>query len=113
MTNPKIKTINVHELKKRMECDPDLCLIDVREQEEWNEVHISGAALIPKDTIVSYIEDKIPNKNQAVYLHCKGGVRSLFAAQLLMDLGYQEVYSVDGGIMQWISTGYPISNCSD
>jgi rhodanese-related sulfurtransferase len=108
MTNPKIKTIDVHQLKQKMKHDPNLCLIDVREIEEWEQFHILGAILIPKDTIASRIETEIPNKNQPIYLYCKGGVRSLFAVQSLMDLGYQEVYSVDGGIMQWCVSGYPI-----
>ncbi|KTD10683.1 Rhodanese domain protein [Legionella gratiana] len=108
MINPNIKTINVHELKNKMKNYPDLCLIDVRELNEWEEFHIPGAIHIPKDSIISSIESKIPNKNQAIYLHCKAGVRSLYAAQSLITLGYQEVYSVNGGILEWASSGYPI-----
>lgn len=107
MTNPKIKTINVHELKKKMDSTPGLCLIDVREQDEWQQGHIPKALHIPKDNILS-MTNQFPNKEQAIYLHCKGGVRSMYAAQCLMDIGYQEVYSVDGGIMEWVSFGYPI-----
>lgn len=108
MTSPKIKTIDVHQLKKMMENNPNLCLIDVRELEEWQEFHIAGALHIPKDIIASSIATKVPNKDQPIYLHCKGGVRSLFAAQVLTDLGYQEVYSLDGGIIDWAVAGYPI-----
>ncbi|MCE0723302.1 MULTISPECIES: rhodanese-like domain-containing protein [Legionella] len=108
MTKPNIKTIDVHQLKEMMANNPNLCLIDVRELEEWQEFHISGALHIPKDIIASSIAATIPNKDQPIYLHCKGGVRSLFAAQSLMDLGYQEVYSVDGGIIDWAMSGYPI-----
>lgn len=108
MTNPKIKTIDVHQLKNKMEQDEKLCLIDVREQDEWQAVRIPNAIHIPKDNISSQIEAQVPNKNHPIYLHCKGGVRSLYAAQCLMDLGYNEVYSVDGGIMEWAMFGYPI-----
>lgn len=113
MINPNIKTIDVHQLKKLMETNPNLCLIDVRELEEWQEFHISGALHIPKDFIGSSIETRIPNKNLPIYLHCKGGVRSLFAAQVLLDLGYQEVYSVNGGIMDWAVSGYPIEQAQN
>jgi rhodanese-related sulfurtransferase len=108
MTNVKVKIIDVHELKNKMEKDPDLCLIDVRELNEWEEIHIARAIHLPKDIIASYIEAKVPNKAQPIYLYCKGGVRSLYAAQPLMNLGYQEIYSVDGGIMQWTMSGYPV-----
>ncbi|CAM2999246.1 Rhodanese domain protein [Legionella steigerwaltii] len=108
MINPNIKTINVHQLKEMMDNNPNICLIDVRELDEWQEFHIPGALHIPKDIIASSIAAKIPNKSHPIYLHCKGGVRSLFAAQILMDLGYQEIYSVDGGIIDWAVSGYPI-----
>jgi rhodanese-related sulfurtransferase len=111
MTNPKIKTMNVHELKKKMDNTPDLCLIDVREADEWQEIHIPNALHIPKDTILS-LADKIPNREQAIYLYCKGGVRSMVAAQRLVDIGYQDIYSIDGGIMEWAKFGYPTQTIS-
>lgn len=108
MKKHDIKTIDVHELKKLMETQPTLNLIDVRENEEWLEVRIPGAHHIPKDEIPTAISSAISDKTQPVYLHCRGGVRSLYAAQCLMDIGYTEVYSVDGGIMEWAMYGYPI-----
>lgn len=108
MTNPKIKTIDVHQLKNKMEQNAKLCLIDVREQNEWQAIRIPKAIHIPKDSISSQIEAQVPDKSHPIYLHCKGGVRSLYAAQCLIDLGYNEVYSMDGGIMEWAMSGYPI-----
>ena len=108
MTNPNIKTIDVHELKNKIAQNPELCLIDVREQEEWQSVRIPNTIHIPKDDISVRISEEVPDKNHPIYLHCKGGVRSLYAAQCLMDLGYQEVYSIDGGIMEWAMFGYPV-----
>lgn len=108
MTNHSIKTLNVHELKSRMDAESDLCLIDVRELEEWNEVRIPGAHHIPKDSISSEISAIVSDKNRPVYLYCRGGVRSLYAGQSLLSIGYQEVYSLDGGIIEWAASGYPI-----
>lgn len=110
MINHKIQTIDVHELKKLYDTSPDLCLIDVREDHEWKEFHIPKAIHIPKDTLVSVIEDTIPNKETPIYLHCKGGVRSLYSANCLAELGYQDVYSVDGGIVEWAISGYPVKS---
>lgn len=108
MTKHEIKTIDVHELKNRMDVESDLCLIDVRELEEWQDIRIPGAHHIPKDEISVKIQNTITDKTRAIYLHCRGGVRSLYAAQCLMDIGYNEVYSVDGGIMEWAMFGYPV-----
>ncbi|KTC84882.1 rhodanese-like domain-containing protein [Legionella brunensis] len=108
MNENKIATINVQELKKRLDANPTLCLIDVREHYEWQTLRIPGAIHIPKDELPSRIETHIPDLNQPVYLHCKGGVRSLFAANYLLEMGYKEVYSVDGGIIEWVMLGYPV-----
>lgn len=109
MTKPDIKTIDVHQLKNKMDIHPDLCLIDVRELDEWQIARIPGAHHIPKDSIATHIESKVSDKDHPIYLHCRGGVRSLYAAQSLIDIGYNEVYSVDGGIIEWAMFGYPIS----
>lgn len=106
----QIKTINVHELKNRMDKNTQLCLIDVRELDEWQEVHIPGALHVPKNDISLRIESYVDDKTLPIYLHCRGGVRSLYAAQCLLDLGYQEVYSIDGGIMEWAMFGYPVES---
>ncbi len=107
MTN-QIKIINVHELKNKMDKDPHLCLIDIRELEEWQEIRIPNTLHIPKNNLSSCIGSYVNNKTQAIYLYCRGGVRSLYAAQDLLDLGYKEVHSVEGGIVEWAIFGYPI-----
>ncbi|CDZ76884.1 putative adenylyltransferase/sulfurtransferase MoeZ [Legionella massiliensis] len=108
MTSPKIHTIDVHELKRRRDAEPTLCLIDVRELNEWQAMHIPGALHIPKDEIVGKIAKQIPEQDKPIYLHCQGGVRSLYAAEFLANMGYKEVYSINGGIAEWAKSGYPI-----
>lgn len=65
---------------------------------------------IPKDELPAKIEKLIPEREKAIYLHCKGGVRSLYAANCLLNMGYQEVYSIDGGIAEWAMVGYPVES---
>jgi len=108
MSELKVNTISVHELKKRYDLNNNLCLIDVREDHEWKEAHIAWAKHIPKDKIADGIKTLVPAHDCPIYLHCRGGVRSLDAAAKLIALGYKEVYSVDGGINDWANAGYPI-----
>ena len=108
MSELKINTISVHELKKRHDLNNTLCLIDVREDNEWKEAHILWAKHIPKDKISDDIKTLVTDLSSPIYLHCRGGVRSLDAASKLIALGYKEVYSVDGGINEWANSGYPI-----
>ncbi len=109
MTSFKLKTMNVHDLKKQYDADSDLCLIDVREDHEWHDMRIPRALHIPKDTLASIIAEKIADQSTPIYLYCRGGVRSLSAAQTLIDLGYQDVYSINGGIVEWVHAGYPVA----
>ncbi|CEK09834.1 rhodanese-like domain-containing protein [Legionella hackeliae] len=108
MNENNIATIDVQELKKLLDANPALCLIDVRELEEWQSIRIPGAIHIPKDELPERIENYMSDLNHPIYLHCKGGVRSLYAAHCLLDIGYKEVYSVDGGIIEWVMFGYPV-----
>ena len=108
-----IKTISVHELKKKYDSAQHLCLIDVREIDEWQDQHIPGALHIPKDELIAVVHQKIPERAKPIYVHCRGGVRSLHAVNSLLDLGYENVYSVDGGILEWAKAGYPIKTAID
>lgn len=108
MTEINISTVSVDELKNQLDKNQSLHLIDVREPHEWEEVHIPQAVLIPKDQIEQSIERSVPDKNSPIYIHCRSGMRSLYAAECLMNMGYQKVYSVDGGIIQWELKGYTV-----
>lgn len=108
MNPDAVKTIDTHELKKRRDQDPGLCLIDVREKNEWQAMHIPGARHIPKGDLTARIIAEVSDRNHPVYLHCQGGVRSLHSAQELSKLGYREVYSLSGGIAEWAMYGYPV-----
>ena len=71
-------------------------IIDVREASEWEQGHLPGAVHISKSYIEQQIEGAVPDRDAPVVLYCAGGVRSLFAAQTLADMGYTE-RQVDGG----------------
>lgn len=110
MTNTTINRINVHELKKCLDTNSKLCLIDVRELNEWQSGHIAGAIHIPKNELPKRIAEISLDLNHPIYLHCLGGVRSLDAAQHLQTLGYKQLYSIDGGMHEWRMAGYPVEN---
>lgn len=105
---PEVQTISVHELKKLKDENPDVWVIDVREPHEWQSGHIPGVIHIPKDKLVQKIKINIPHYDCPIYIHCGSGKRSLDAAIMLHELGYEEVYSVEGGISAWKKCGFPI-----
>jgi len=87
----------------------DAALIDTREQHEWDEAHLDGATLVRPETVAERIQDVVPDRSQRVLLYCRVGNRSARAADLLeSELGYEDVASIDGGILAWQEAGLPV-----
>jgi phage shock protein E len=84
-------------------------IIDVREQEEWNEGHIPGAIHLSRGTIELDIEEKIPDPNAMIVCHCGSGGRSALAAESLQKMGYNNVRSMAGGLKAWKAAELPIT----
>ncbi len=80
-------------------------VVDVREASEWEQGHLPGARHISKSYIEQQIEAAAPDREAPVILYCAGGVRSLFAAQTLADMGYTDVASMSGGFQAWKGAG--------
>jgi molybdopterin/thiamine biosynthesis adenylyltransferase/rhodanese-related sulfurtransferase len=83
----------------------DAVLVDVREESEWEQGYLPGAVHISKGYVEQAIEAEVPDRDTQVILYCAGGVRSLFAAQALEQLGYTNVASMSGGFQAWKSAG--------
>src|SRR5256885_779933 len=83
-------------------------VVDVREQDEWDEGHIPGAVHIPRGHLESRIERAAPDHSRQVLVYCSAGNRSAFAAKTLEELGYKEVASLAGGFTDWKRNGFPI-----
>ena len=83
-------------------------VVDVREQDEWDEGHIPGAVHIPRGNLESRIERAAPDTAQPVVLYCSVGNRSAFAAKTLEEMGYEDVVSLAGGFTDWKRNGYPV-----
>jgi len=81
-------------------------LVDVREEFEWEQGHVDGAVHVAKSYLEQGIETDVPDRSRPVVLYCAGGVRSLFAAQTLSQMGYQNVSSMSGGFQQWKAQGF-------
>jgi len=86
----------------------DPVIVDVREQDEWDEGHIPGAIHIPRGYLESRIEGAAPDRSRQILLYCSAGNRSAFAAKTLQDLGYDESVSLAGGFTDWKRNGFPL-----
>lgn len=83
-------------------------LIDVREPEDWQEGHASGAVHMPRGTIELEIEEKAPSLDIPIVCHCGGGSRSALVAESLQKMGYTNVKSLAGGFKAWKQAGLAV-----
>jgi len=83
----------------------DAVILDVREHDEYEQGAIPGAVHIPRGTLETSVEGRIPDKSSHLVVYCAGGTRSAFAAQTLQELGYTDVASVAGGFNKWKDEG--------
>jgi adenylyltransferase/sulfurtransferase len=83
-------------------------IVDVREQDEWDEGHLPGAIHIPRGNLESRIETAVADRSQPIVVYCAAGNRSAFAAKTLEELGYEDVVSLAGGFTDWKRNGFPI-----
>ena len=90
-----------------LESDEPPALLDVREQDEWDEGHIPGAIHVVRGYLESQVEQALPDRSRPVVVYCAGGHRSAFATKTLQELGYETVYSLAGGYTDWKRNGFP------
>ncbi len=84
-------------------------VVDVREQNEFEEAHVPGAVHVPRGFLESRIEGAAPDKSREVVLYCASGNRSALAAHTLQSLlGYENVSSMTGGITLWKDRGFEV-----
>ena len=104
----RIREVTVDQTRSRLEANPNAKLIDVREDNEWNEAHAQGAEHLGKGIIERDIETQVPDKSTEMILYCGGGYRSALAADMLQRMGYTNVFSMAGGWKAWKERGAPV-----
>jgi sulfur-carrier protein adenylyltransferase/sulfurtransferase len=103
----EISEIDATQARDRIESGEPV-VVDVREQDEWDEGHIPGAVHVPRGHLESRIERLAPDPARPVVVYCSAGNRSAFAAKTLADLGYEDVVSLAGGFTDWKRNGFPV-----
>jgi len=83
-------------------------LIDVREPDEVAQGSPAGALRIVRGFLELSVEEEVPDLARPVLTLCAGGLRSLFAAHDLRELGYRDVRSIAGGFGAWKRAGLPV-----
>ena len=100
----EFKNINSDELWEMLK-DKDLLLVDVHIPEQK---HIKGTdEFIPYNEIQKYKEKLPKDKEATIVVYCRSGSMSADAAKELVEMGYENVYNLEDGIVEWGKKGYP------
>jgi phage shock protein E len=108
------KTIDVASLPRDVDVQttaalreqPDVMILDVREQDEWDAGHIPGAVFMPMGQVPDRLSE-IP-KDKTVIVQCRSGNRSSQVTDFLVQQGFTNVHNMAGGIKAWQSAGLPV-----
>ena len=102
------QTISVEEFEKKLAATANAQLIDVRTPEEYRNSHLKNAINI--DYSSSDFEGQLDklDKSKPVLVYCLSGGRSFNAANKMQNMGFTQVYNMDGGIMKWTNASKPI-----
>ena len=104
------RDVSVTELKGMLAERPDMLLLDVRTDKEWDGGHLPGAAFL------DFLEDDFTSialslpKGQPIALYCAAGGRSEDAMKRLSKAGFTELYNLRGGFYDWEDAGEAVSN---
>jgi rhodanese-related sulfurtransferase len=98
--------VSVEEASNLISDKPDLVILDVRTQTEYDDGHIEGAILFPHTELADRLDEL--DKNDEILVYCRTGNRSSTAIEILGEAGFSKVYHMNDGITEWISEGYPV-----
>jgi len=93
--------IDCQSVQSKLDASDDFLLLDCREQNEWDHVHIEGATLIPMSEIQKRVGELDEHRDRELVVYCHHGGRSLQVAMWLAQQGFRNVLNMTGGIDAW------------
>ncbi len=103
----RVKEITVAQTKAKLDAGENVLFLDVREDNEWDNGHATGAQHVGRGILERDIHHFAPEQDAEIILYCGGGYRSALAADNLQKMGYTKVLSMAGGIKAWREAEYP------
>ena len=96
-----VKEIPTKEVRQRIDAGESLCLLDVRRQEEWDEMNVPGAIHIPLDELEARLNELDAYRSTELIVYCRTGNRSSQACMLLDMFGFEHPVNMQGGVVLW------------
>ena len=105
---PVVENVSSREMKKAIESEAGVVVLDVRQPTEVVVGKIPGAENIDIRQDEFWLKFKELNREKKYYVYCDNGGRSTSAARVMKQMGFKNVYNLLGGIEAWKSEGYNV-----
>ncbi|MCU7834018.1 MAG: rhodanese-like domain-containing protein [gamma proteobacterium symbiont of Taylorina sp.] len=113
---PRIKEYFPWDIEEKMDTDGDILFLDVRENQEYDTMHIEDSLHVPRGILETAVEwdheetepELVEARNRQIVVVCRSGSRSIFAAYTLMQMGYNSVSSLKTGLRGWNEYDLPL-----
>ncbi len=106
-SNEAIKKVDPVEFSEVVK-QPGVVILDVRTPEEFNAGHIENAININLEGSDFASEVSRLDMNATVAVYCRSGNRSGVATEQMAELGFTDMYDMQGGIIDWEAAGGPV-----
>ena len=105
-----VRQLSAQDVAARIKSSPAPVILDVREPQEYKGElgHIGGSTLIPLRDLADRAGELIVHKGRPIIVVCRSGVRSTTAAAMLSGLGFDDVYNLQGGMIDWNDSRLPV-----
>lgn len=105
--NGSFRSVSAKDFSNRIKATENAQLLDVRTPEEFGKEHIENAQNVNWDSADFIKKVATYDKSKPIFVYCLSGGRSFDAASKLHELGFKDVYDLEGGLMYWKSFDLP------
>lgn len=111
-----VKELMPWDVEERLQANPDILVVDVREPYEFDAMHIAGSLNVPRGILESACEweyeetepELVKAREREIVIVCRSGYRSVLAAHSMQLLGYSNVVSLKTGLRGWKDYDQPL-----
>ena len=101
-----IREVSIADVRKMIDAQENIILLDVRDKHEFDEGFIPGALNISRGSLEFKVALAIPDKKVRIIVYCGLDLRGPLATRALNELGYVNAVNMIGGLKAWKEAGY-------
>jgi rhodanese-related sulfurtransferase len=106
----RVREITVDQTRAWLAQNPEIVLLDVREDSEWAAGHAAEAVHLGKGVLERDLEKMFPDPHTEIIMYCGGGYRSALTCDVAQRMGYRSVHSLIGGYKALKQADWPIKS---